>query len=1090
MNMLTDEFIKSLSKEELEETVIKLRNEISYLSDELKFWKCRADEKQISEGRVLMRNEVTEEMLNKLNNIASEIDKLEVEDGRSDKNPMNSSNDLLNKKSSIININVSPPMFNESSASNLLPSLVPLPPPPPTKGTLKSDVQTNSIQKILKSDKLNNVMLKRAPPIMSKAEFMKKHQSRNLFKNSKINDNEMNNKSRASLQWGCSNEDYPLFSNNIDKNVFKDYFSEFNKKVSLLFNEDIDNNSELKIHSNSVFSLVSDEYNTISEDLISIPREKLFEWFIKKDDKIDNNIIACRDNNNIVGSSNEISNSGLSNNYRDNEINTNISSNVNELSDVSNENKTVNGLETGKNDETKVSDKNIQKERKSLFCSKTSKMLQITINYFKKKIPKDLQKSLLEFKKSILKCTLDKEGVNLLLETVPDPIENPSKYDVWKECVNLVENYLKSNSRESLLEEEEFVYFLSRIPNLSKRLECMILRSSFEQLYNESLKWINEKIQGLELILNHKKLPLLFKSIIDSRNILNNKLNEMNNNNDIMSVKYIPLSSIKKLNNLKSPNIKGKTLIHFICSIVGEVFNNNELFILKKSSEKNIYIIYTMVTDLLFSWLDLRDNTNNLMYGTLSGSDEKEVSCDLSDEFDIIMKNFYAEKYDQMVKLSSAFKYLLRLYVASCYYFGDIKTFLPINMKLLHDKQDLIDYLMDFIKKYNSILTQEINRENEETSPKDNIAVENKKKLLNVKESDNKCNSTNDNKLKAIFSNNSGNRSNVKSNIKELFAKSIVKELNLKPLFNKEIQIENDNNYILSKDMNENSDSFNAKMRNSIGNRNFDDIDQTIYLSDALNYSNIYNNNEKIRNSILNNDVNPRNSILELSNEAREILSRSNNNISVNLNSSAEFDNTSNYDTSDNDTVALSSPSYTRLLDINNLTGSNNDPESLITEENNQENTKKKKVMIVADVCSPVKQNGKFNRRQSIKRMCQMASYLDNFEHDSPLSTSNYEENYLNIYKSPTQKNVSFYENYGDTFTVNDDTHTDSENYTKTCILNDVLDINHLNKENSAYDNCKTDINKESCENIELTPEKTISSRRTIRFGATISPHD
>ncbi|KAH8740301.1 RNA recognition motif [Cryptosporidium ryanae] len=1065
MSTLTDEFIKSLSKEELEETVVKLRNELSNLYNELKFWKCRACEDQIGEDMVLKRSEVTEEMLNELNNIANKVDEMESKDENSN-NLSFENKKLLNNRNSVINMN------NSSNISNSLNSLAPLSSmraPPP-------------IKEALKSDKSSGIILKRAPPIMSKAEFMK-YKSTNLVRNNKIDtgnkrDNKHGNKKfRTSLQWGCSSEEYPLFNENIDKNIFKDYFSEFDKKMSLLFKDnDIDNdNIELKIHSKSVFCLSSDEYNNINENIV-IPKDKLFEWFIESggESNVDKGVLMSKENNNTT----------CNNIFSDNSNGEYI-----HVSNI-NENKTINGSETSKNyEDTKIADKNIQKERSSLFCSKTSKMLQITINYFKKKLPKDQQKNLLAFKKSILECTLDKEGVNLLLETVPDPVENPSKFDIWKECVNLVENYLKNNSRESLLEEEEFVYFLSRIPNLSKRLECMILRSSFEQLYNESLKWINEKIQGLELILNNKKLPLLFKSIVDSRNILNNKLNEMNNNHDITNVRYIPLSSMKKLNNLKSPNVKGKTLMNFICSIVGEVFTNDELFILKKSSEKNISIIYTMVTDLLFSWLDLRDNTNNFVYNKINGNNSEEINSDLSDKFEVIMKNFYAEKYDRMIKLSSTFKYLLRLYVASCYYFGDIKTFLPINMKLVHDKQDLVDYLMDFTKKYNLILAQEVNKGTDGISPKDSNKVEIKSKLFNIKEPDTRYNpissqDNNHNKLKTIFSNNVKNSgSSAKTNIKELFTKSIVKELNLKPLFNKGIIIEDsNNNCILNNDKHENNE-----ILNSVENVNIEDIEQTTHLSDTFNYNQIYNINGTIK----------RNSILELSDEAKEILSRRNQDISENLNSSIEFGNTSNYDTSDNDTIALSSPSYTKLLDINSLMGSCNDPESLVIEENSHEKSRKKKVVIMTeDVYSPVKQNNRFNRRQSIKRMCQMASYLDNFEQDSPSATNNYEDNYFEKYKSPISKGVSFRDYYNDTptendeYKENDDASLDSVNYTKTCVLNDILDFSNLNKENSTSDNYIAEFNKESCENIELTPEKTISSRRTIKFGATISPHN
>ncbi|OII71381.1 RNA recognition motif-containing protein [Cryptosporidium ubiquitum] len=1150
METVSEELIKLLPREDLENLIRKLNLEVSELKDEVKFWRCRAEESSKEQGKVLIRSSISEEMLNELNNLAGKMNVLKIMDEEVNKENKEES-DLINKKAPIqksLSPISHPNQIVPSSASG-------------NNVDSNSFPVTESVSRAAASAKLKSMFLKKAPPkMMSRADFVKKSEQKNcvgaargnitseVSAQSQLSSSIKKGSSRISLQWGCLAEEYPKFDSNMEESLFKNYFSEFENKLSVLINEeDSREEPKLELFSNSVFSKDSQ-----TEDL-QIPCEKLFEWFIKKESIQTKKTMA---------------------------INNLSPSNTGHL--VIEEGKQID-RETGKSKNkdksptNKINQKNMESTGKEvracLFGSKTSRMLQITINYFKKKLPKDQQKSLDFFKKSILNCTLDKEGVNLLLETVPDPLENAAKYEIWKECVRSVERYLESNSRETLFEEEEFVYFLSRIPNLSKRLECMILRSSFEQLYCESLKWIEEKIRGLELIINHKRLPLLFKAIIDSRNILNSKLGK-ENQNEVDKVKFIPLSSMKKLQNLKSPNIQGKTLLNFISSLVGKIFTKEEISILKKSSEKNITMVYTMVTDLIFSWLELRDKPENLVFATETHSNKEEDVMEYNDEFQNIMKQFYSEKYSQMITLCNTFRKMLRLYVASCYYFGDISTFLPLRVKLDQGKQDLVETLFEFINKYDLALKQEIVKDNEQTSPKsvENTPRDNPKKplststararrLSHINDMKNILNPNSSSKPKEFSNQSLSSMAKPKINIQQLFAKSIVKELNLKPLFNKDSENKserhvsfsdgkigtlNNNNSIASSDINSISDtSIITGVTDKTENNNFtngilsksvtkdetrssvqiEDIEKTIALPLASFCENnqVHNKNLDTETSYQNGIV-KRSSILELSKEAKEILSRDKTN-KFSLNLSSSFDDDVSLDDElddDNETIALSSPSHTRLLDISSMLDSNTTESA---ESSNSISVKfekdgiRKKVLIMTEENyeSPVRDNTKFNRRQSIRRMCQIATYLDNSGYNDEIEENDDLNNGLSRYKSPmlmVSRNTTHSSNISSSpsseRTRNSQEELNDQDYepdfdndnSKTCILNEILEVSNpldeleqsnsksenINIHNPNYYNHLQNVNSESKVPPEYSPQKITFTRKSGRFGGTLSP--
>ncbi|EEA08482.1 formin homology 2 domain-containing protein [Cryptosporidium muris RN66] len=824
--------------------------------------------------------------------------------------------------------------------------------------------------------KTNNIPIGKAlppPPSISKASFMKNQvmTSSNKFINLKggnINNPLKKKGTRSSLEWGCIREDFLRYDDIVESNSIGEYFSEFKNKVQSILNDEsgiIHGEQKIEVLASSVFS--------VSVDIPNISEEMIDEWFIREI-KTEDLWISGDVNNELKESLN---------NNKNNFSNTNriLPVNLDNFEDVN--------------------------ERNSVFDSKTSRMLQITINYFKKKYPKHEKKGLNSFKNSILLCTLDKEGMNLLLETVPDPTENPVKYETWKDCVTQVIKFHNDNPNIPLLEEEEFVYFLSLIPNLPHRLECMILKTSFDQLYSESYKWIQEKGAGLDLLLHHRKLPLLFQTIVKSRNIFNEKLDKINNNNKLKltdkedldskksTVKYIPISSLKNLQNIKVANKKGKTLLHFIASILGELFTSEEVSILKKSSERNISSIYTVATDLIFSWLELSGSTDqSLLLNMLCKGH--------SDKFKEIMSSFYSEKYDQMVSLCYIFRQLLQKYIASCYYFSDIHTFLPLNNKNIK-KSDITLVFVDFLDNYNQVL-KDLDKENC-TPPKqldNNFGIQSpikRKSIKNQKKMTSKSNNEDHVNLLDI-SKFSALKSTKPSSIRDLIPNSVIAELNLKPMFNKKksgldklgSSKENDEQVFVNKEV-DNTDSPIAEMCN-IKNKD-DSFKQDLENIDFINSVNevTMHHNPRLPNImpcpikcsnkyIKNTDYN-----VELSNEAKLILSEDNkgdmsDNLEDNVNSKhlylvnkeedgniqieenkalnnnrlsdlLDFDSNSNSDHDDTATVALSSPSSTRLLDIMNI----------VPKEETLDH-------------SPIK-NQVFNRRQSILRICQLATLLD-----------------------------------------------------------------------------------------------------------------
>ncbi|POM83117.1 Formin Homology 2 Domain family protein [Cryptosporidium meleagridis] len=1128
MESISEELIKLLSREDLEDAIRRLNSEVSELRDEVKFWRCRAEASSKEQGKVLIRSSISEEMLNELNNLAGKMDVLKIADDGVNKENKEDSDSISNGKS------IQKPFASAPPASSALGA-------PSDSNSLP---ETENVSRTAINAKLKSMILKKAPPkMMSRADFVKKSELKSSGAGIKGNGNSEISaqsqisgaikklSSRISLQWGCLAEEYPKFDHSVEENLFKDYFSEFEEKLSVLVNnkESIEE-SKIELSSNSVFS------KDFQTEELQIPSEKLFEWFIKKEGINDKKITM---------------------------INNQAPSNTKQS--ALEQDKLLNMGDKSINKEKILADKKDQKQteaagsetRACIFGSKTSRMLQITINYFKKKLPKNQQKNLDFFKKSILQCTLDKEGANLLLETVPDPCENAAKYEVWKECVTSVEKYLENNSRETLFEEEEFVYFLSRIPNLSKRLECMILRSSFEQLYLESLKWIEEKIRGLELILNHKRLPLLFKTVVDSRNILNSKLGK-ENQQEPDKVKFIPLSSLKKLQSLKSPNIQGKTLLNFISSIVGEIFTAEEISILKKSSEKNITMVYTMVTDLIFSWLELRDGSENLVLSTDTHS-IKDGIADYSDEFQNIMKLFYSEKYSQMIKLCSSFRRMLKLYVASCYYFGDISTFLPIGAKSLQRKNDLFETLFEFISKYNVALKQEAAKEGDQISPKsvENTPRENSNKLFasgntsarrlsHINDMKNILSSEINSRPKELFAKSLNINAKPKINIQQIFAKSIVRELNLKPLFNMnsenrvdrhvsfsdgKSETSSNNSNSVAGDLKIDSDKMTEKdailgtskakveIRNSILSEN---IEETM----ALSLEPFCGKNQETSDKTSAMQVSEqgrkgkRFSILELSKEAKEILSR-NSDSTFNMNLSSSFDDdVSLDDDDDNETIALSSPSYTRILDISSILDSKSaqgeESCNKISSKLEEDSTRKKVVIIAEDYDSPVRNNTKFNRRQSIRRMCQIATYLDNSGYNDEIEEANDDlNNTLSKYKSPMVRRKASNHSYHissspfssgteNSQEVNLEYDQEFENdNSKTCVLSDILEISNplddlkkpnVNKENdtiihsSNHLNQLQNINNNSKGSSEYSPQKITFTRKSGRFGSTLSP--
>lgn len=1140
MGTVCEELLKLLPREELEDTIRRLNSEVAELRDEVKFWRCRAEASSKEQGKVLNRSSISEEMLNELNSLASKMDVLKIVDERANKENKAESGSVKQRQSV-----QKPP---------------PLPPPPCLPSPSSSSAPTtNEGPKVALNTQLKNIFMKKAPPkMMSRADFIKmseKKQNGGFKRNassseasaqSLMNNSIKKGSSRISLQWGCLAEEYPKFDDKTEEKSFRDYFAELEEKLSVLVKDGMsEEECRLELQSCSIFSRSSEE-----EGGLQIPSEKLFEWFVKKEGVRSGKVSV------INRQQPPPSADSLATGEAKPEGRADMSSSGDR------------GV-SGRMDPRKQPKATGGETRACIFGPKTSRMLQITINYFKKKVPKSQQKSLDFFKRSILQCTLDKEGVNLLLETVPDQFENAAKYEVWKECVRSVEKYLESSSRETLLEEEEFVYFLSRIPNISKRLECMILKSSFEQLYCESLKWIEEKIRGLELILKHRRLPLLFKAVVDSRNALNSRLVKENQQQEPEKVKFIPLSSMKKLQSLKSPNVQGKTLLNFISSVVGEIFTAEEISILKKSSEKNITMVYTMTTDLIFSWLELRDGSESIVFVSegLSGKGDGEEVPECADEFQEIMKHFYSDKYEQMTKLCSKFRKMLRLYVASCYYFGDISTFIPLAAKTNQGKLDLIETLLEFINKYNEALKQEMAGDSENISPKsmEETPISNlKKPLASSITKARRLSQIND--MKNILTNPGGSKprelltqclsgdlAKPKTNIQQLFAKSIVKELNLKPLFNRGGAEPRGDRHVSFSDgssapinsggpgsstgtlgMAPSTEDFSVSMPTDGGKTTdssfMEDIEQTVALpiESFLDRSQgCGDGGTGTRHTADGKQLSERRpSVLELSEQAREILSRNNKEASFgsSSSSSSSFDDG---DDDDNETVALSPPSYTRLMDINSMlesgTAENGDSSSSVSEAalEKDHGLRKKVVIMAEDYESPVKENTRFNRRQSIRRICQIATYLENNGCSDDLDETSegfYPTDAFSRYRSPMvplkkggkEEEVdgpscpdfvgtrsSQGKETSDHYYFDPD--LDGEN-SKTQVLNDMLEIdNPLDEQpNTDKENCFNTLhglynppqpsNTDSKALSEYSPQKIIFTRKSGRLGGTLSP--
>eukprot|EP01071_Lankesteria_metandrocarpae_P009446 Lankesteria_metandrocarpae@DN5199_c0_g1_i1.p1 len=332
-------------------------------------------------------------------------------------------------------------------------------------------------------------------------------------------------------------------------------------------------------------------------------------------------------------------------------------------------------------------------KRQSVLGKAVSQRLNITINYFKKAFA--TEGGWPAFKRAILECRLNKDAINLLMDSVPDPDEDKGckKFEEWTNCVAKVRNYHKAHLTVELLEDEEYVFYMSSIPDLHRRLQCMYIKECFDEIMTALRSKLHHLRMTVHMLLNHRGL----RSVMQALLLVGNWMNEGTNLGDRH---WMRLSTLSKAVEVRAKGPESKSLMYFLACRLGPVLCNRELLMLSKARQYSIVSTYQMCIHVLNTHsLVLKEANDAVTVAEATGATKGRSAVkdeafirrrrrstlpqdeDTNDRFAEEMSKFANDKKCDLVDLFIESDALLKEYVILVTYLGDPETFLPIDRR-------------------------------------------------------------------------------------------------------------------------------------------------------------------------------------------------------------------------------------------------------------------------------------------------------------------------------------------------------------------------------------------------------------------------
>jgi Formin Homology 2 Domain len=204
--------------------------------------------------------------------------------------------------------------------------------------------------------------------------------------------------------------------------------------------------------------------------------------------------------------------------------------------------------------------------------------------------------SFFDYKQAILAC-----DYSLLPLSVLCPLLQLLK-TVTEEEISAVQASIKTDLEANQGEDcDAFVYYMTSVPDVKLRLECMIFQLSFQDLLSCTNKNMDAISEGLDVIAGKKAaISQYFCTALS----IGNQLNE---NSRIAAQRNFSLSSILKFHEVKSSVDSRITLFHMLVALVssssGEaaVFSDLEIAILRRAGAVRAHRVRDEAKDLLDS---------------------------------------------------------------------------------------------------------------------------------------------------------------------------------------------------------------------------------------------------------------------------------------------------------------------------------------------------------------------------------------------------------------------------------------------------------------------------------------------------------
>lgn len=368
-----------------------------------------------------------------------------------------------------------------------------------------------------------------------------------------------------------------------------------------------------------------------------------------------------------------------------------------------------------------ITKKNTAPVHKGLLPPAISQKFQIIVRCLKKAF--DEPDGWTACKKALLGCRLEKQEISLLLETIPEQ-GGTRKALEWEEAIGVIRKAQEADPTLQLQDDEDFVAFMSSIPDLHTRLQCMLVMQSFDDLIAKVMRELEAMMDAIEILVRSETLPKLFHAILTVGNFLNE-------GTALGKRRWFRMETLKRVEELRAPS-GGKSLLYFLASRLGPVITNTELATIERAA--NLSLVMSIQ-----SACRLQDVYNLLAVSSFDESESQIMTnlvedSEFPDEFAKVGRKFAIDHSEQFKALKDDARRLLVDYQSAVSYFGDVEYFLPFDKKIEDPKcgtrfvPDLFQVCSEFLKAYSAAI-REVELERDK---KARIIERNKRKLSSV----------------------------------------------------------------------------------------------------------------------------------------------------------------------------------------------------------------------------------------------------------------------------------------------------------------------------------------------------------------------